>query len=409
MGGPLDDSRGAAGAARAQRGRRAGDLGGIVIVGITFAALARQTLTVSAVRGRLRIVHLLNELAQLGNGIVNATIDLAIEQVNAGHEVTIAAPDGDFVKLLREHGVRHLRLEPRGGVRPIGAALALHAFIRRHDTQIVHAHMMAGAVIGRIACFGTDAKLVTTVHNSWQRHAVLMRLGHRVIAVSNAVRYEMIRRGIPALRITTVHNASDGNVRGDATAHQPPVTLEHPNVLTIAGMFERKGIVDLIECAVYLRERVANVRIYLAGDGPDRMAFELLARERGVDGVVVFLGFRADIPALLRQADVFVLASRAEPFGLVLSEARSAAVPIVATRVGGIPEALDDGRAGTLVPSSNPRALAAALAHMLLDDEHRETMRQGASSNAGNRHVARASRETVDVYRDTLVGREVRV
>jgi glycosyltransferase involved in cell wall biosynthesis len=379
-----------------------------MIVGITFAALARQSMYGPAPKGPFRIVHLLNELAQLGNGIVNATIDLAIEQANAGHEVTVAAPDGDFVPLLGEHGVEHFRLEPRGGMHPIGATFALHGFIQKHDTQIVHAHMMAGAVIGRLACVGTRAKLVTTVHNSWQRHAVLMRLGHRVIAVSNSVRFDMIRRGIPAPRITTVHNASDGNVRGDVTADQPPVTLEHPNVLTIAGMFERKGIVDLIECAVFLRERVANVRIYLAGEGPDREAFELLARERGVDGVMVFLGFRSDIPALLAQTDVFVLASRAEPFGLVLSEARSAAVPIVATRVGGIPEALDDGRAGTLVPSTDPRALADALAHMLLDDEHRETMRQGASSNADDRHVARASRETVDVYRDTLVSREMR-
>jgi glycosyltransferase involved in cell wall biosynthesis len=379
-----------------------------IMLGVPAALLARQKWAIPSVRGQLRIVHLLNELAQLGNGIVNVTIDLAIEQAAAGHRVTVAAPDGDYVKLLRQHGVEHFELEPRGGLRPITATFALHAFIRRHDTQIVHAHMMAGAVIGRLACIGTRARLVTTVHNSWQRHAVLMRLGHRVIAVSNAVRYDMIRRGIPAPRITTVHNASEGNVRGDVIADEAPVTLLHPNVLTIAGMFERKGIVDLIECAVFLRERVAKVRIYLAGEGPDRVAFELLARERGVEGVMVFLGFRSDIPALLRQADVFVLASRAEPFGLVLSEARSAAVPIVATRVGGIPEALDDGRAGTLVPSTDPRALADALEHMLLDDEHRETMRQGAFSNADDRHVARASRETVDVYRDTLVGRELR-
>jgi glycosyltransferase involved in cell wall biosynthesis len=379
-----------------------------MMVGIAFGSLKRRDPHVPADAGRLRIVHLLNELAQLGNGIVNATIDLAIEQANAGHQVTVAAPDGDYVPLLREHGVEHFRLVLRGGMHPISAVYALHSFIREHDTQIVHAHMMAGAVIGRLACTGTRAKLVTTVHNSWQRHAVLMGLGNRVIAVSEAVRQDMIRRGIRARRIATVHNASEGNVRGNATADQPPLTLEHPNVLTIAGMFERKGIADLIECAVFLRERVEKVRIYLAGDGPDRSAFESLARERGVDDSMEFLGFRSDVSELLRQADVFVLASHAEPFGLVLSEARSAAVPIVATRVGGIPEALDHGRAGTLVPSTDPRALADALEHMLLDDEHRETMRQGAFSNADDRHVSRASRETVDVYRDTLIGRRIR-
>lgn len=381
-----------------------------MIVAIPMSVVAVEKVSpLAKAPDRLRIVHLLNELAHLGNGIVNVAIDLAIEQARAGHEVTVAAPAGTFVELLEANGVAHFPLEPRGGFRPITAAIALHAFLRDHDTQIVHAHMMAGAVIGRLACLGTGTRLVTTVHNSWQRHAVLMRLGHRVIAVSDSVREDMIARGIPQLRISTVHNATDGNRRGDTISGELPVTLEHPNVLSVAGMFERKGIVDLIECAVLLRKKVAAVHVYLAGDGPDRAAFEALARERGVEEFVTFLGFRSDVPALLQQADVFVLASRAEPFGLVLSEARSAAVPIVATRVGGIPEALDGGIAGTLVPATDPHALALALERMLLDDEHRESMRLGAFSNAEKRQVARASRETVSVYRDAIVEGEARV
>src|SRR5206468_12079304 len=131
------------------------------------------------------------------------------------------------------HGVRHLELESSGGMRPLAATVKLRGFIRRNGTQIVHAHMMRGAVIGRFACAGTQARLVTTVHNSWQRHAVLMRLGHRVIAVSDAVRAVMIVRGVPKARIETVLNGTIGTVRAPAGSSPIPVTLKHPNILTV--------------------------------------------------------------------------------------------------------------------------------------------------------------------------------
>ncbi|MEP7085857.1 MAG: glycosyltransferase, partial [Gemmatimonadota bacterium] len=262
---------------------------------------------------KLRIVHLLNELAQLGNGIVNVAIDAAVEQSRAGHDVTVAAPDGAYAELLRANGVQHFLLEPSGGLHPLTAVFRLRRFLVSNATQIVHAHMMKGAVIGRLACTGTKARLVTTVHNSWQRHAVIMKLGHRVIAVSDAVRDDMISRGVPAARIETVLNGTIGTARRPAGTPPEPVTLEHPNIVTVAGMYMRKGIADLIEATALIRERVPNVKTYLLGDGPDRAHFEQLARERGVANSVVFLGFRADAELVMKQADVFVLASHADP------------------------------------------------------------------------------------------------
>ena len=349
-------------------------------------------------RDQLRIVHLLNELAQLGNGIVNVAIDLAVEQARAGHHVTVAAPKGAYEELLRAHGVRHFELEPNGGIRPLVAMVKLRGFLRRNRTQIVHAHMMTGAIIGRLACLGTGARLITTVHNSWQRHAVLMRLGHRVIAVSDAVRLDMISRGVPAHRIETVLNGTIGTLRAPAGIAPAPVVLSHPNVVTVAGMYVRKGIADLIEATVMVRERVPTVTTYLLGDGPDRAQFEKLARDRGVGASVVFLGFRADAELVMKQADVFVLASHADPNPLVIPEARAAGLPIVATRVDGIPESLDGGDAGLLVPPHAPDALANAIAGLLLAPAQRDRLRVATSRNLERLTVRRMADETLGVY-----------
>lgn len=371
------------------------------------ARIAAEDARARAAPAKLRIVHLLNELAQLGNGIVNVAIDLAVEHARAGHDVTVAAPDGAYAELLRANGVRHFLLEPNGGVRPFTAMVRLRKFIKRYDTEIVHAHMMKGAVIGRVATTGTAARLITTVHNSWQRHAVLMKLGHRVIAVSDAVRDDMIERGVPAKRIETVLNGTIGTARRPAGTPPVAVTLNHPNVVTVAGMNVRKGIADLIEATVLVRERVPTITTYMLGDGPDRAQFEQLARDRGVGGSVVFLGFRADAELVMKQADVFVLASHADPNPLVIPEARAAGLPIVATRVDGIPESLDGGDAGLLVPPHAPDALANAIVGLLLDPAQRARMRAATSRNLERLTVRRMADETLDVYRREAAGARV--
>ncbi len=353
----------------------------------------------------LRILHLVNDVQQFGNGIVNAAVDLAIEQARNGHAVALASAGGAYVDLLTGHNVGHIYLPQRQARHTASALWGIGGWIRRNRTDIIHAHMMTGAVLGRVAALGTRTKVVTTVHNSWQRHAILMRAGHRVIANSDATRREMIARGIPLSKIQTVLNGTVGSERLEVKKETTRVALEHPAVLTVAGMYVRKGIEDLIRAAARLREQVPGVRVYLAGDGPDRLRLEQLAADLQLTDTVTFLGFIADVEQLMPQADVFVLASHAEPFGLVICEARSAGVPVVATEVGGIPEALDGGAAGLLVPAKDPSALAEALARVFREPGLRENLQRAASENLDRFHVRRVSAETLEVYR-TALGRK---
>ena len=132
-------------------------------------------------------------------------------------------------------------------------------------------------------------------------------------------------------------------------------------------MHPRKGIDDLLRAFAQLRLTNPEAHLYLAGEGPMLEAYKELAAQLGLGSSAIFLGFCDDPRQYLFAADIFVLASHADPGPLVIAEARSAGLAIIATNVNGIPAMLDYGEAGILVPPHQPEALAAALRRLLND------------------------------------------
>ena len=352
----------------------------------------------------MKILHLLNQLNASGNGLVYTTVDMAIEQRLAGHEVVIGAPHGVLVKLLSEYGVAHLPLPQSTAMDALRALPRLSRFIRAEKVDVVNPHMMGGAILARLAALGSRAVVVTTVHNSWQRHAVLMAVGHHIIAISEAVKAEMVARGIPSRKVSVVLNGPIGSQTARFGRAVAPVMLRSPSVLTVASLHPRKGIQDLVLAAKRLRDLVPGVMVYVAGTGKggQHSRFSKMALDLGLEDTVTFLGFRSDIAALMQQASVFVLPSREEPFGRVISEARAAGLPIIATSVGGIPEALDNGAAGRLVPPASPDLLAEAIAEVLLDPDLNARMRAAAIRGLEYYHVRRVAEDTLKVYEATI-------
>jgi glycosyltransferase involved in cell wall biosynthesis len=192
-----------------------------------------------------------------------------------------------------------------------------------------------------------------------------------------------------------------------------PVRLRHPNIVCVAGMYRRKGIAELLHAFALVREQSANDRefmaephLYLVGDGPDRGSLEALADELGIEQVTHFTGFVADARPYFASADVFALLSHQDPGPLVIAEAREAGCAIVATRVGGIPEMLDDGAAGVLVPAGDIEQAAAKLRWLLLDRQARDQFSARARQNLQLLSVERASGEYMAIYQHTLAERE---
>jgi glycosyltransferase involved in cell wall biosynthesis len=353
----------------------------------------------------MRILHLANHCDEVGNGIMNVAVDVSCKQVERGHQVAFASGGGAYVELLQRHRVEHFTVV-QAWHRPLTlptTIIMLRSLIRSFQPDIVHAHMMTGALLARALRRHNSFRLVTTVHNEWQRTAVLMGVGDRVIAVSGAVKDRMQRRGLPPRKLRVVRNATLGSPRRPCTGAFDRIALSHPAIVTIAGMFERKGIRDLIAAFGLLAPEHPCAHLYLVGDGPDRRIFEGLARSLPCRDRVHFVGFVRDPRPYLAQADVFVLASRNDPSPLVIPEAREAGCAIVATEVGGIPEGLNGGEAGILIPARSPRKLATMVGLLLSDPVQRALWQQRSRANLDWLRLDRAVEETLAVYGELLV------
>ncbi len=336
-------------------------------------------------------------------------VDLACTQAAAGHDVTIASAGGNYEDILKQGGVRHVSLPQSANPWRIPAMmLGFRRLLKMCDPDVVHAHMMSGALIARFGAIRRRYALVTTVHNEFQKSALLMGVGDRVVGVSKAVAASMARRGVPAQRLSIVRNGTIGTRRFADVPLPPSPELMRPSIVTVAGMYQRKGIHDLLGAFASLADRFPTATLYLVGDGPDRAAMEALAHDLGIAQRVRFIGFVANPRAHMAEADVFVLASHKEPGGLVLSEAREAGCAIVATNVDGNPEMLDDGKAGLLVPPGSPQALARAIELLLTSDEVRTKLIQRSRESLPTFHVNQVCASYLSIYKQAIDGRGFR-
>ena len=258
--------------------------------------------------------------------------------------------------------------------------------VRRHGARVIHANSAAPVQwmlpVARIS----RRKLLVHLHISYLRRsrAVLMiRRADRAVGVSAQVLAGVLADGMPAERTEVLHNGIDcagllarpaRDLRG--TLGLAPGTLV---LATVGYLVRMKGHDVLLRALTRLATAPPPV-LLVAGDGPDRAALEALAGSLGLGERVRFLGHVADVTAVYRAADVVVQASRNEGFGLSVAEASLFARPVVASRVGGIPEVVTDGETGVLVPPEDPDALAAALDRVLADPALRERLGRAAAA-----------------------------
>lgn len=327
----------------------------------------------------MRVIHIIKHCGY-ANGSVHMAVDLACVQAQAGYDVTFVSSGGTFEPLLAQCGVIHLNLRHDQN-KPLSlfrAAGKLASLARRTRPDVLHAHMMSSALVGYMASRLSGVPLVTTVHNSFDRHSFLMRLGHKVVAVSRAEEEHLLRKGYSSKQVVTVLNAPNNSPREAFMQDVLPISIQSPCITTVCGLHHRKGVADLIAACASLFDDFPQWRLYIAGEGPDRVKLEEQARSLGIAENVVFLGFVPSPKELLEKSEIFVLASHAEPFGLSLAEARQAGCAIVATNVGGIPEVLEFGRAGRLVSPRKPEQLAAELRALMTDQQARLQLRRAS-------------------------------
>jgi glycosyltransferase involved in cell wall biosynthesis/GT2 family glycosyltransferase len=346
----------------------------------------------------MRVVHLVNHCIRGGNVIV--PVDLACRQAREGHAVVYASAGGRYEELLEACGVKHLHL-PQSLRNPVTAARSIKnllAFCRSFQPTLLHAHMMSGAVAGYVVSRMLGLPFVTTVHNSFNPHSRLMRLGDHVVAVSEAERRLLLAQGYRRDRLHVIHNGTIGSPREEQQSSHHHMAFARPCIATACGLEKRKGVGDLIEAFRMVAERAPHWHLYIAGDGPEQETLTRLAESSGVADRIHFLGNVENPKPLFDNADIFALASHAEPFGLSLAEARHAGCAIVGTNVGGIPELLEFGEAGALVAPANPAALAEKLGALMTEPGALAAARQSAKKNSDRFNVERVARDYMRVY-----------
>jgi N-acetyl-alpha-D-glucosaminyl L-malate synthase BshA len=340
-----------------------------------------------------------------GSGTV--ATELGIQLAERGHEVhfvSYAQPFrlGHFRERVYFHEVE-MEQYPLFEHPPYSMALAvaLHETARREHLDLLHVHYAiphaTSAWIARqMLKPQRDIPIVTTLHgtditlvglhpsfHSLTRFSILESQG--ITAVSDFLREETVRDfGVPRERIEVIPNFVDLELYrpGKEPCHRATLAPAGEKILMHVSNFRPvKRVVDVVEIFYRVQRRI-DCRLVFVGDGPDRPRAAERVEELGVTDRVTFLGKHASVDELVACSDLFLLPSENESFGLAALEAMASGSPVIACRVGGLPEVVPEGRAGLLFAPGEVDAMAEAAVHLLQNEERLEAFRTAARVHA---------------------------
>jgi glycosyltransferase involved in cell wall biosynthesis len=312
--------------------------------------------------------------------------------------------------------------------------------IRARRADIVHVHMpwpvrslrlfLAARLAGVPVVMSTEhshayhLRSIAGFRGCWLRAIarVRTRISDRVIAVSaaQAASFEDVL-AVRAAKLTVIPNGIDSDRfspdhDGSALRNEFGISSSAPLAGMVTSYVEYERAEDFVRAAAHVRRVLPQAEFLLVGDKHPgivnehatqmRSSLEHLARELGVDDRVHFVGFRTDMPRIMAALDVFVLPARYKCFGLVLLEAMTSELPVVATAAGGVPEIVQDGETGHLVPALDPPALGAAMVRVLSDSQRAARMGRHGRRRVEQLFTSGAMIErTTTLYRSLLARR----
>ena len=371
---------------------------------------------------RIRILFVTPNLGVGGAERHIATLAPALDLSRFEPRICCIKERGPMFDDVVRAGVPALSLE--SGTRQAPAALMrLVRLMRAFRPHVVITRGLNADILGRVAA--TIARVPVVVvwkHNTGHiargrleivSERALDPFTDRYFAVAEGqVPYLTGELGWPERKIRVIHNGVDPaafpydpeRVRDEAFAAGLGIAPGEVVVGILAVFRPEKDHETFLRAARSVADRVPNVRFLLAGDGPARDELEALTRELGLEDRVIFAGLRSDISAILGLIDVIVLSSfTIECFPYAILEAMAMGVPAVCTSVGGLPEMIDEGVTGRLVPPKDPAALADGIVDVLSDPERRRAMGRAARRRLEERFtLARSAAETERVIEEAV-------
>ena len=330
----------------------------------------------------------------------------------AGVENTLVCASGGAIATPAAASAR-VREVAIGGDHDIGFIGRMRAEIRSAKPDLVHLHSRRGAdVLGAIAARLERVPVVLSrrVDNPERGWVVPIkyRLYDRVIAISDAIRAVLAGCGVPAGKLRVVPSAVNcaefegprdiAWLRGEFG-----LGAENQCVGIVAQLIPRKGHADLFSAWPDVLAAAPAARLLVFGRGPLRERLESESTRLGISSSLRFAGFRDDLHRILPCLDLVVHPAHREGLGIAVLQAACAGVPVVATAAGGLPEIIEDGVSGRLVPVSDPAALAAAIVAILRDREHARALATVAAQRVRMRFgVAAMVDGNLAVYRELV-------
>lgn len=373
---------------------------------------------------KFRILHVVRPAT---GGMKKHVLSLLAKMNRNLFELFLACPPGTLEQEASSLGVTVTPILLSGELSMVddwNAIRRLVSILREHEITIMHAHGAKAGLIGRLSARLAKTPVVfMTAHNfvisdewpTWKKsffalaERILARYTDKIITASNALREELINREkINPAKLVTVYNGIDCTPFREIQERKAVLrSLGLPPLGRVVGMVSRlipqKGVSYFLKAAANIAGNY-QVNFLIVGDGPYRRQFEEEALALGLQNRLVFAGERQDIAAILSVLDVLALPSLTEgglPF--IILEAMAASCPVVATRVGGIPEIVYNNINGLLVPAKDYQMLADAIAGLLIDREKAALIsRKGRKFVLDNLIIDNMVQKVEDEYKTVL-------
>lgn len=358
----------------------------------------------------MNVLQILPEL-NVG-GVETGTLDLSRHLVKLGHKAVVVSNGGRLVPDLQACGATHYQLpvHKKSIFSIMQMVPRLVEIIKKEEIDIVHARSRVPAWIAYFACRKTGKVYISTCHGYYRKHPFTYVMGwaKRVIVLSNVIARHMIDDfGVPHERIRLIARSVDLSKFKYACPEDKK--SETFNIGIIGRITTIKGHLYFMKAMARVAREIPRIKIWIVGDAPgSKLAYkeqlQLLTKRLGLWNATEFLGVKKDIAGVLSGLDVLVLATTThEAFGRVIIEAQASGVPVVATRVGGVVDIIEDGKNGLLVPPADPQAIAEAVVRLCRNPQLRRSLCEQAYKKVKEKYTVEVMVEnTIAVYKEAL-------
>lgn len=361
----------------------------------------------------LRVAHLSTAVSWRGGEQQAMYLARGLSNHNV-ESIIFAQPESAMAARAREAGVDVEEVRSRAEYDPV-AVWKLAGLFRKRNVTLVHAHDAHAVTLAAFAGRLAGVRRICTrrvdfpLNSKWK-----YRWGmNHVICISEAIRSVCIDAGVPSEMLTVVPSGIDlqrirsvsPDIEEFRNEFAPDMKKRPLLLLNVASLTDHKGQKYLLEAMPAVLAAVPQTVLVIVGEGELKGALMRQANSLALDEHCVFAGFREDVPELLNACDLFVMSSHLEGLCTSVMDAMAAGRAVVSCRAGGLPELIEDGKTGLLVPPKDPKALGDALIDLLSNRKKRERFGRAAYEVARKQFDSKSMVEgTLSVYKDVSKG-----